>query len=53
LRDNYPEVLQSLAMELDAMSAQHAGVTDVCDITLFSGEPGRKGTTYEVLRTAT
>ena len=52
LRDNYPEVLQALATELEAMSAQHAGVTDVCDITLFSSEPGRKGPTYEVLHTA-
>lgn len=52
LRHGEPAALQALATELEAMAEQHAGVTDVCEITLFSSELGRKGPAYEVLHSA-
>lgn len=52
LRHGEPHALQALATELEALAEQHAGVTDVCEITLFSSELGRKGPTYEALHSA-
>jgi 2'-5' RNA ligase len=52
VRENPPDALAALAKELAALSDVHAGVTDVCDLTLYQSTPGREGPTYEALHTA-
>lgn len=52
LRENEPEALSALVLELGRLTDLHAGVVDVCDFTLFVSTPKSEGAGYEVLHTA-
>lgn len=52
LRDNPPEALTALATQLRTLADLHAGVTDVCELVLFSSTLGREGPAHEALHTS-
>lgn len=52
VQDSEQTVFDDLAARLEALKDFHGGVTDVCDITLFTSDLRRDGPTYEPLHTA-
>lgn len=52
VQDSEQTVFDDLAARLEALKDFHGGVTDVCDITLFTSDLRRDGPSYEPLHTA-